>query len=236
MRSASLYCVAVLLVAATTTSAEPVRIPLPELLGHRSVDDLSLAFFSRPDPIAVLNRNIIPFGAISYRLEWSGTLKAGRVVGDGVLRAPIEQVLQGSFIPDLSGRGESFGRFPVTLVPSGPFEETWQLDRLPGGFINRGPIGEPSPPDVLSISFKLVPDYLLLGNSIPFITTPTHGEPGHANEGLILLEPIEADITSAAIVFEAIPEPSTIVFAAAGTFLFVCVLLRRRIIARQYAR
>ena len=226
-RHATFIILVILVATSTTASAETFRIPLPELLGHRSVDDLSLQFFARPDPLAEIDR--LPPGAISYRLEWSGTLRAGRVVGDGVIREPIERLLQGSFVPHISRSGESIGRFPASLTAFGSFEETWQLDRLPGGFIDWNEIGREQPPNRLSVTFKLVPDYLTLGDSIAFIEPPTNGESRNASDGLILLEPIEADITSAALVVEVIPEPTTVTFAIVAILIVAlgCGLCRR---------
>jgi hypothetical protein len=213
--------------AAGTAAGETFRIPLSQLLGQRSVDDLSLQFFGRPDPIAEIDVTLIPPGATSFRLEWSGTLRAGRVVGDGIVREPIESLLQGSFIPDISRSSESIGRFPSPISGLGLFEESWQIDRLPGRFVDWNVIGEEQPPDRLSISLKFVPDYQTLGNSIPFYDPPGNGQGRYASEGLRLLDPIEADITSAAFVFEIIPEPSTLAIAAAGISLGALSLLRR---------
>jgi hypothetical protein len=207
--------------------AETVRIPLPDLLGRHTLDDLGFQSFERPEFSTEIDRALLPSGALSYRLEWSGTLTAGRVIGDGTIRESVERLLQGSFIPNLTGSGESFARFPTPLTAFGSFKETWQLERLPGQFIDWIDVGSPPPSNHLSISLNFVPDYLTLGDSIPFFLPPVNGEGRYASDGLILLEPIQAEIASAELVIEAIPEPATFGIAVLAISLSTAIAVFR---------
>ena len=73
--------------------ARTVRIPLPELLGPQVIDSLeSHRVFSLGRYVAI-PRSSLPRHFESIRFEWAGTIKAGRVVGDGIEREPIEQIL-----------------------------------------------------------------------------------------------------------------------------------------------
>lgn len=216
--------IAWLLTMAGATQAQTVRIPLPELLGPQSVDSLApnLVFsFGRSTDVL---RSSLPDFATFIGVEWSGTIKAGRVVGDGIEREPIEQLLRGNFSTRIGTLGYSVGSFPAFDIPSfGPFEALWQPLGPIGGFIDRNCIDCTYPPEVWTVGLQLAPDYFALGNSIPFLRPPGEGEVRWAHQGLIMLEGIEVNVTSAALVFEIVPEPGTAVLLLCGLGCFAAI-------------
>ncbi len=221
--------IVLLLATAGATQAQTVRIPLPELLGPQSVDSLAPNLVFSFGRSADIPRISLPTYANYVALEWSGTIKAGRVVGDGIEREPIEQLLRGNFSPGIGTPGSSVISFPGFDIPSfGPFEALWQPLGPIGGFIDRNCIDCTYPPDVWSVGLNLVPDFMALGNSIPFLRPPSEFESRDANEGLVLLEPIQVEITAAALVYEIVPEPGTAVLLLCGLGLCAAVGKCRR--------
>lgn len=202
-----------------------VRIPLPELVGNQSVTSLEWsAIYSSGGGASIPSSAAIEF---PLRFEWSGTIKAGSVIGDGISRVPIEKELRGTFSSGISLRGSNFIFLPGYELPAtGVFQASWQLNGLSSApFFHDCLLGDcaiaPS-----GVSLTLVPDFSSLESSIPFLKPLGEMESRDANQGLILLKPIEVNITSAALVYEEVPEPSAaslIVIAmiiSANTFHF----------------
>jgi hypothetical protein len=118
--------------------AETVRVSLPGLLGHQSITNLDGHL-----PIFLAGRSV-EFPRFSrslgfpFRLEWAGTIKAGRVVGDGIQREAIEQVLFGNFSTGLKAPQASIYAFPAFDLPAfGPFTSSWHVERLRVGLSTR---------------------------------------------------------------------------------------------------
>lgn len=217
IRILQLAIVAIAIACAGTTVAQPVEISLPSLIGPQSIESLDSRLVFALGRSASILKSSLPNDFDSVEFRWSGTIKSGRVVGDGVEREPIEQTLRGNFSTGLGAPGHSYGFFPAFDVPAfGPFSASWQLQAPIGAFIDRNCFDCIYEPEKWAVGLQLAPDYFALGNSIPFLDPPGEFESRDSNQGLILLEPIEVNITSAALVFHVIPEPNAAMLLLVG--------------------
>jgi len=218
-----------ILTTAVIAEARTVRVALPELLGPQFVTSLETDRTFAIPPTAVIPISALPQRSEFVGFEYEGTIKAGRVVGDGIDRVPVEKILRGNFGSTLQAPGGySYGFWPATLPEFGAFQSGWQLDSQPGGFIDYGCIDCVYPRPVWEVTLDLAPDFFALGISIPFFDPPSEGEFRLAQHGLILLETIEANITSASLVFNVVPEPACETLCLLGVTLFVRWRARRR--------
>ena len=213
-----------------TAGAHTIRISLPDLLGPQTIDSLEPHYVCPLCRSASVLVNSLPIDSQFVGFEWSGTIKPGRVVGDGAIREPIEQILKGTFSIGLTAPSFGYVFFPASVLPaSGPFQDSWQWPGGPvGGFIDHNCLDCTYPPNEWTVGLQLAPDYFALGDSIPFLQPPSQGELRVANQGLILLDPIYADVTSAALIFEMVPEPSVAMLAVMAIAILANTDPRRR--------
>jgi len=223
------------MLSATTAAAGTVRIPIPQLLGDYSINSFEdgLPFGRQINVIAGVSH----FGSERATIELKGSIKYGKVRGDGVLRENTETVLDGGFStwfqPTLDAIDLDFG---LSLLPDGDFQRSWSYSvQFQPGIDDFPCIGCGPRVFAPGVSVNFWPSQGRLFNEIPFLFPPAEGEFREVGDGLTIIEPAIGTVTEAYLVIEHrfIPEPSTIVFAAAGALLIMGVLLRRRIAIRR---
>ncbi len=214
------------MLSATTAAAGTVRISVTELLGDYAINSFEggVPFGRQVNVNTVLSH----FGSERATIELKGSIKHGKVRGDGILRGTQEAILDGGFRtwfqPTTDPMDFDLG---LSLLPDGDFALSWtySIHFQPGIDDFPCPGCEPRFFEP-SVSVNFWPSWQRLTDEIPFLDQAIH----RAEDGLIVTEPANGTVTEAYLVIEHrfIPEPSTIVVAAAGALLFVGVLLRRR--------
>jgi len=212
-------------VLSDSTYGGTIKYELPELLGQHHYDGSEQTPFGR---VAHVNTSFGFYSIAEAKVVVEGSVTSGTAHGDGILREPLEFVLEPSVSAHPSfARSISFstepviGAFRIEEVYSDPF---WpEITPLPN------PAGYPP------VSFY-VPFFVGLNEfSTDFPPRLKPAKPGElifATDGMIVDEPIVANVTTAYILLsgpDIVPEP------ASGA-IFVSVLVAGIFACRQRTR
>ncbi len=206
-----------LVAGGTAATAGSIRYELPTLLGEHRYDGTGSPISGR---FAFVDTSFHFYDIAQARLVVEGRVTAGKARGDGVLRKDLEFDLLPSVAVEPS--------FSTTLaIPRAPTPESFLIEKLyPHPFVpETTPL--PNPDGYPPVSFFV---HVSVGPSLatsfpPLITPPAPGELVYATDGMIVLEPIIADITSAYVVLSGpgvVPAPSglaVVVIACAGLLM-----------------
>ena len=185
-----------------------LRYDLPELLGEHSYDGTTyLGGLAHVD-------TSFGFGTVQQaRLVISGSVQPGKARGDGVIREALEFELEPFVQAVASFRGASV-QLPVT-----PTIGSFTIDEIyPNPFVPKTtPLPNPGGYPPISFSVGLGLNFTISTNIPPNIDP---GSPfNDATDGIIIDEPIIANITTAYIEFQGaaiVPEPSSVTIAIAA--------------------
>jgi len=206
-----LPAVSLLLVLAPHAKGGAITVPLPDLVGTYQYNSLGTA---PPGctKTATLETTWGLYDVTQAHVVIEGGFSAGRVTGDGVLREAQEVALYSEFCIQYA-IGYS-GNWFLDRATSGPF--TFSADFI-GPFDKLLPIPPPPGPLYFTAAIQIALD---TRNSLwgppAFFVPPAEGTPWY--EGLVLVDPATATVTSAYLVLEGpnVPEPATLSLLALG--------------------
>jgi hypothetical protein len=205
----------ILAAACVTSAAEAAerRIPLPDLVGSYELSTFENQ--SAADPPSQRTTHLQTGIAVSdfrgLRVELTGSILSGAAVGDGVFRQPVATPLRGSFAPSFLLGDFGLSWISVAEHMDGPYSEVYEF---PGSF------AYPFTPDVVNfdplITLSLSPSTFSFTN-INYIEVPTEAIVLPDVRGIDITTPMLGEITSAYLVVQFIPEPSSFVLLCIGT-------------------
>jgi len=206
-----LPAVLLLFVLAPQAKGGTITLPLPDLVGTYQYNSLGTPP-SGCAKTATLETTWGLYQVTEAHLVIEGSFSAGRVTGDGVLRQAEEVALNSDFsnmyIIGYNGFGfldrATSGAFTVSGDFIGPFDRYLSIPPPPGPLYFTA-----------TIQMALNTQNSLWGPPA-FFVPPAEGTPWY--EGLVLVDPATATVTSAYLVLEGpnVPEPATLALLALG--------------------
>ncbi len=205
-----------ILAAICVTSAAPaaeLRIPLPDLIG---IYELSTFENQTPtDPPSQRTTYIQTGIAVSdfrgLQVELTGSVLSGAAVGDGVFRQPVATPLRGSFAPSFLLGNFGLSWLFVAEEVDGPYSRVCEF---PGSF------DYPFAPPVVNfdplMTLSLSPSTFSFTN-INYIEVPSEPIVLPDVRGIDITNPMRGEITSAYLVVQFVPEPTSFVLLCIGT-------------------
>lgn len=185
--------------------AGTVRYELPQLLGEHVYDGPD--YWGR---LAQVETSLSYYSADSAKLVVEGTVAAGRARGDGILREALEfdllpavsasAYLPGSSSVDFIGEPSPLGSFRIEKVYPRPLDPQVVLMPSPDGY----------PPILLAVSFSVRP--IFVHPYPPLLHQPQPGDLTFHDDGIIVNEPLVANVTKAYILITGphiVPEPAS---------------------------
>lgn len=207
----TLQAIAFFLLLTAPALGGTVVVPLPDLVGTYQYNSLGTPP-SGCAKTATLETAWRLYDVTQAHVVIEGSFSAGRVTGDGVLREAQEVALYSEFCIQYA-IGYS-GNWFLDRATSGPF--TFSADFI-GPFDKLLPIPPPPGPLYFTAAIQIALD---TRNSLwgppAFFVPPAEGTPWY--EGLVLVDPATATVTSAYLVLEGpnVPEPATLALLALG--------------------
>jgi hypothetical protein len=189
-----------------------LRIPIPDLAGIyelSSFEDQPLA--DPPRERTVLIRTALPISDIrGLRVELTGSIFSGEVVGDGVFREEVAAPFRGSFAPSFMLGDFGLSWLFVAEEPDGPLQSVFEF---PGRF------DYPFVPEVANfdplITLSLTPGTFSFTN-INYIDVPSEPIVLPDVRGILITTPMRGEISSAFLIVQYVPEPASSVLLLVG--------------------